>query len=404
MGNIITHPTVFEKCLELLNLKNFRCPYSDTGAKKLLSGAAILLLITAEMQKIESLSEIELNLRLNQSVQNMTGLDSIHGSSIHRKLEKLPTSTLHHICYELFKRIQEGNQGKQKASKLGKLKIIDSSEIALPSKAGEWAYCSKSSNGIKLHLRFVVLNEDTTYPDHMVLSTSAVSDQEGAVELVVESDAIYVMDRGYINYQRYCDWLKQGIQFVARIKANSNTKVIQQRVVSEGSHIVTDADVEIKIPKTEETFVLRLVEYKDDKDRLYRVVTSCWDHSAEEIAEIYKKRWLIELFFKWIKGHLNTVKFFNHKPKAVWNQIYISMIAYALCELIRMATNTKLTNWEILKRLRLSWLLQWDKFCDELNREPTRTSKGRKKKAKRGRPRKYEKKLKAVHIIHNPVE
>lgn len=404
MGNIITHPTVFEKCLELLNLKNFRCPYSDTGAKKLLSGAAILLLIAAEMQKIESLSEIELNLRLNESVQTVIGLDSIHGSSIFRKLENLPTGTLHNICYELFERIHEGNQGKKKTSNLGKLKIIDSSEIALPNKAGEWAYCSKSSNGIKLHLRLVVLDEETIYPDHMVLSTNAVSDQEGAVELVVESDAIYVMDRGYINYQLYRDWLKQGILFVARIKGNSKTKIILQRAVSEDSYVVTDADVEITIPKTDETFILRLIEYKDDKNRLYRVVTSCWKHSAEEIAEIYKKRWLIELFFKWIKGHLNTVKFFNHKPEAVWNQIYISMIAYALCELIRMATNTKLSNWEVLKRLRLSWLLPWDKFDDELNRKPKRTSKGREKKAKRGRPRKHEKKLKAVQIVYNPTK
>jgi len=403
MGNSITHPTVFEQCLELLNLKNFRCPYHDTGAKKLLSGATILLLINAEMKKNKSLSEIELNLRFNESVQNVTGLDSIHGSSIHRKLEKLPTSTLHHICYELFERIHEGNQG-QKISKLGKLKIIDSSEIALPNKAGEWAYCSKSSNGIKLHLRLVVLNEDITYPDHMVLSTSAVSDHEGAVELVVASDAIYVMDRGYIHYQRFSDWLEQGIQFVARIKGNSSAKVIQQRVVPEGSHIVTDADVEMKIPKTGETFVVRLVEYTDDKGRLYRVVTSCWEHSAEEIAEIYKKRWLIELFFKWMKGHLHLVKFFNFKPEAVWNQIYISMIAYALCELIRMSTSTKLSNWEILKRLRLSWDLPWNKFYDELNREPTRTSKGRQTKAKRGRPRKHEKKRKAVKIIHNLVK
>lgn len=404
MGNIITHPTVFEKCLELLNLKNFRCPYSDTGAKKLLSGAAILLLIAAEMQKIESLSEIELNLRLNESVQQVVGLDSIHGSSIHRKLEKLPTSTLHNICYQLFERVHEEYKGKQKVSKLGKLRIIDSSEIALPNKAGEWAYCSKSSNGIKLHLRLVVLNEDTTYPDHMVLSTSAVSDHEGAVELVVESDAIYVMDRGYINYKRYRKWLTRGIQFVARVKANSKTIVLKQRPVAEDSHVITDADVEIKVPKTEETFILRLIEYKDDKDRVYRVVTSCWDHSAEEIAEIYKKRWLIELFFKWIKGHLNTVKFFNHKPKAVWNQIYISMIAYALCELVRMATKTKLSNWEILKRLRLSWLLPWNTFCEELNRKPTRTSSGRKKKAKRGRPRIHEKKLKAVQVIFNPTK
>lgn len=399
VNNSVPDKTVFEKCLDLLNLKGFRCPINDTGAKKLLSGAVILLLVVAELRKFASLSDIKESLEANENLQEYVELDSIHGSSIYRKLGKLPADLLQKMCFDLFQRIHHIHQDKKGIPDLGKLNIIDASVISLPKNAGEWAYCSKSSNGIKLHLRLVVADEKTAYPDRFVLSTSAVSDQKGAIELVIDSDAIYVLDRGYINYHHYNQWLKKGIQFVTRVKASSRLKIVNQRPVAEDSIVATDADVEIKDSETDEIFQLRLVEFKDDQKRLYRIVTSCKEHTAEEIAEIYRHRWLIELFFKWIKGHLNVIKFHNHKPQAVWNQIYISMIAYALCELIKIETKTEKPVWEVLKKLRHWWFKPWDAFVERINKLPQRTSEGRRKKKKRGRPRIHPKKLKAVQII-----
>src|SRR5690625_4838663 len=245
MGNIIPYTSVFEKCLDLLNLQEFRCPHNDTYAKKLLTGSTVLLLIDAQLRELESLSDIEIGLRANKQLQAYTKLDSIHGSSIHRKLEQLPLETLQRLCFHILKQVSQLHGDKKGLPNLGRLNIIDSSEITLPKKAGEWAYCSRDKNGVKLHMRLAVADRETTHPDGVVLSTSVVSDQEGALSLVVEDDAIYVFDRGYLNYHRYHQWLKRGISFVARVKANSKLRVLQEYAVAEDSNIVKDALVEI---------------------------------------------------------------------------------------------------------------------------------------------------------------
>jgi hypothetical protein len=157
---------------------------------------------------------------------------------------------------------------------------------------------------------------------------------------------------------------------------------------------------QLTIPKhQDQTVVLRLVEYKDEKDRCYRVITNRWDLSAQEISEIYRDRWAVELFFKWMKQHHQLVKLYSSKPEAVWNQIYIGLIAYCLCALVKIQRGTKRSTWVVLRLIRLYMFKQWNEFLDELNRPPTKASKGRRKKGKPGRPRMHPEKPKAQKSI-----
>jgi Transposase DDE domain len=399
MGNSISNHLVVHQCLNLLDIKNFRHPFADTGTKKLLTGRTILLMVEAQLRKHDSLWDISENLKSKKGLQRITGIDTVHGSSIHRKLETLPTELLQEMCSQIFQKVHQHHKHKEGIPNIGKLHIVDASKITLPDVAGKWAYCSKNENSVKIHLRYVWVNDKTSYPDKMVLSTGAVSDMDGALELVIDPDATYVMDRGYINYHLYHKWKMDSIQFVTRVKANSKLKILKERPTSNEENIIRDADVEIIDPKLKQAYTLRLVEYRDDQGKSYRVVTNRWDVSAFEVSEIYRYRWKIELFFKWIKQHLNVVKLYNHSTQAVWNQIYIAMIAYGLCELIKIQTESKRTAWEILKLLRHYWFDTWECFLKVLFRKPTRTSKGRKKKGKPGRPRKHPKKYKAVQII-----
>lgn len=402
MSNNIPNLSVVEKCLQILDLKDYRHPFVDHESKKLLTGSAIMLLVEAELQKHESLEDIEDNLRAKPTIQSLTGLESIHASTVYRKIERLPFNLLQDICEDIFQKINKHQAKKESNSNIGKLDILDSSQISLPKKAGEWAYVSKDKNSIKLHTRLAVFDDEgTTCPNKVIYSTGAVDDKEVALDMVTEKETTYVVDRGYINYHHYYLWKKDEILFVARVKANSKLRVIKEHSVQPDSHVTLDADVEIKDPETQEFFTLRLVEYQDDQKRPYRVVTNRWDLSPEEVVEIYKRRWLIELFFKWIKQNLNTVKLYSHKPQAVWNQICITMIAYGLVELIKIETKTKKTNKEVLRKLRHHWHADWEKFLEELFRPPSRKSKGRRKKGKSGRPRKYPKKMKAQKLVIN---
>jgi transposase len=216
---------------------------------------------------------------------------------------------------------------------------------------------------------------------------------------VVDQAVTYIYDRGYISYTLYSDLIERNLKFVARVKMNSKLTIVNKHAILDEPNIVLDAEVQVKKPKTEETIAVRLIEFLDDEGNKYRVVTNRRDLTASEVAEIYRQRWKVELFFKWIKQHLKLVKFYSHKKEAVWNQLWLAMIAYGLCELVRIQTGSKKSTWEILKYLRQYWYDSWDYFIEALFRKPSRTSKGRRKKGKPGRPRKYPKKLKTVQIV-----
>lgn len=397
MGSIPRN-SVIENCLRLLDVHEYRHPFADHGSKKLLTGPAIVLLVEAQISKRETLWDIEENLRKAHDLQDLVQLQSVHSSTIYRKLDRLPTDVLRALAVSLFERIHKHYSQRASTSKVGPLHIVDSTQIALPKVAGEWAYCSEDQNGVKVHVRLVMNAPGITYPDRLVQSTAAVSDQTAAIELVIDQDATYVLDRGYINYGHYYLWNEEGIRFVARVKENSKLAIQTKRDVSEQERVDLDADVLVTC-KDGQTFRLRLVKYHDEQGRSYRVVTNRWDLTAAEVAQVYRWRWMIELFFKWMKQHLKLVKLYNHKPQAVWNQVWLAMIAYGLVELVKIQTGTKQTLWQILKRLRQYWMDSWDHFLACLTRRPSRTSTGRVRKKKRGRPRKYPKTLKPVFII-----
>jgi hypothetical protein len=358
----------------------------------------IALLVEAQLKKRESLEDIAENLKSKDQFKEFLNLNSVHPSTIYRKLENLPTDYLKNLYFDIISRIKRSHHDTLGIPDIGLLHIIDSTEIKLPARS-KWAYCSTNKNGIKIHTRYALLDENTSFADKAVCSTAAVSDQEATPYLVTDKFATYVFDRGYINYSLYYEWFQKDILFVARVKANSKLKILSKQEVPANSNIILDADVMVTIPHSETTFLLRLVEYKDEEGRKYRVVTNRWDITSTTVAEIYKLRWKIELFFKWVKQHLKTIKWFNHKPEAIWNQIYIILIAHALCEWIKILVNTPKTTWQLLKLICHYWFDAWEEFMEVLDRPPTRQSKGRKKKGKAGRPRKHPKVYKAVKII-----
>ncbi|UYZ24389.1 IS4 family transposase [Mesobacillus jeotgali] len=371
----------------------------DHRAHKLFSGHVITMAVEGMLMRRESLWDLSENLKSKKVFKELLELKSIHGSSINRKLEKLPTGLLQETAFRIFKQIDQHHKRLPGFDKIGKLAAVDSSQFSLPSKAGEWAYSTKKNNGVKLHLCLIVADENTYYPGKSILSTTGVDDKEVALELVVDQAVTYIYDRGYISYGLYSDLIQKNLKFVARVKMNSKLTIVNKHDIHDEPNIVLDAEVQVKKPKTEETIALRLIEFLDDESNKYRVVTNRRDLTASEVAEIYRQRWKVELFFKWIKQHLKLVKFYSHKKEAVWNQLWLAMIAYGLCELVRIQTGSKKSTWEILKYLRQYWYDSWDYFMEALFREPSRTSKGRRKKGKPGRPRKYPKKLKTVQIV-----
>lgn len=403
MGNIPNH-TVLRQCFSWLDV-HYRETFRDYRTRKLHTGQAIFLFLEATLQERHSLNSITAHLKSRKWLQDWLDLDSIHGSSLYRKLEKLPLDLLQEMFISIVRAIAMHYAEKGGIGRLGKLQIVDSTEIRLPAVYGSWAYVSKSKNAVKMHTSLLVGDEDSACPERVILSTADVSDQDAEVvlDLVAETTNTCVFDRGYINYSHYYQWQKRGTRYVARVKRNNKFRLIRDREPAASSHVLRDADVELTDPKSGATFPLRLIEYTyidpKNKPQKIRVLTNRWDITAEEVTDIYRYRWKIELFFKWLKQHVNLTKLYNHKEAAVWNQLYLSLIAYALCELIRLTQLPEKSCWDILQFLKLYADQTMEELLTALRHKPTRTSKGRRRKAKLGRPRIRPKIFKPGHKI-----
>lgn len=400
MGNI-TKDQVICKCLNLLDLSDERDKTLDYRAHKLTVAKLVKLIIEAQLKQHSSYSVIVEHLRSSETFQQLLDLESISTSQISRKLRALPYTYSQTLFLNATRKLQQLTKDNKGIPNLGRLHIVDSTELTLPAVAGQWAYCSKTKNAVKMHTRLIVTDKDTVFPDRIIASTADVADSEVVVDLVAADDAIYVIDRGYIVYKNYKTWSEQNARFVARIQKRNKTVVLRERPISGSSNVTLDADVKVSFKEDGETIEveLRLVEFGDEKGNHYRILTNVYDLSAEQISEIYRHRWMIELFFKWIKQHLKLVKLYSVEPEAIWTQMYLALTAYALVLIIRLKTGTTRSTWKVLELLRLYSQSSWETFLQALFRQPTRTSKGRKKKAKRGRPRKHPVKRKGARII-----
>ncbi|MCF8568379.1 IS4 family transposase [Alicyclobacillus tolerans] len=383
MGNL-SRNQVLCQCLNLVPTDEI--PYEslsslDHGMKKLSTVSLIRTFVATQIKGWRSYREIEEGLRANRVLREHLDIaEGISGSQLSRRVNQLPPVLLQDLFVRIVSKLHNLTRNGQGVSKeIGRLNIVDSTSLSLPSALSPWAYASKNLTSVKIHTRLVVAEPQITFPDKVVPSTGKVSDVRGADELVVEDNATYVMDRGYVSYKRMDRWIEAGVDFVIRIQEKHQANILEERPIPEGSNILRDAEVRMGSAFIQMACPVRLVEFQDETGKKYRVLTTRRDLSAVEISEIYRHRWLIEIFFKWVKQHLRMVKLQSTKPQGVWNQIFLALIAYGITLLLKLMTKTKKTQWEMFILLRTYAERAWSTFWKALRRPPSRTSRGRQK-------------------------
>ncbi|MES7087227.1 transposase, partial [Cutibacterium acnes] len=125
---------------------------------------------------------------------------------------------------------------------------------------------------------------------------------------------------------------------------------------------------------------LRMIETMDGRGKPVRIITNRFDLTAEEIGDLYRSRWQIEIFFRWVKQNLKLTRFYGTEEKAVMNQIWACLIAYCLLLLMKLELATEKTLKELLDLLKTLLWKPWVTFITAVERKPSRTSKGRQKK------------------------
>lgn len=373
--------TVFRQYLSQLPQSVLDCPLVNYEYDKLSEIALVKTFISANLFQWRSLEEIERGIRSKPKVQKELGVTSISGSQLSRRLANLDTKSLASLLGLVAKQywLLRGKAGGISAN-IGILKIIDSSHIKLPQNASTWTAVSKNSSGVKLHLRLAVSSATEIFPEKMMPSTSNIADSDVVNYLVDAEYATYVMDRGYGYKTKIGGWLERSVDFLVRVRHNFRYEVLRSRTPTLEN--VKRFDIVSILTRPERH---QLLEFIDEEGTRYLLLTNRLDLNEEEILEMYKSRWYIEIFFRWLKQHIKLDHLYSHSPKGIWNQLFIALITVGLAEIMRVIKQAKETPWNFYRLIRLYLMDPWEKVQKELNRV-RKPSKGRQKA--RDRPKK----------------
>ena len=235
----------------------------------------------------------------------------------------------------------------------GKVYAFYSTTIPLCLSVFWWAKFRKKKGGIKAH---VLYDLEAQVPAFYHITTASVNDSKAMQEIPYETDAYYIFDRGYNNFKELCRILRMESFFVVRAKSNLQYKCVRwKRRLPK--NILTDAEIELTVCKSRKDYPenLRLVRYYDEEqDREFMFLTNAMDLTAQQVADLYKNRWQIELFFKWLKQHLKIKKFWGTTENAVRIQISAAITAYCLVAILQHDMQLKRSTYEVLQILSMS--------------------------------------------------
>ena len=238
--------------------------------------------------------------------------------------------------------------------KLGsKVYAFDSTTIPLCLSVFWWAKFRKKKGGVKAH---VLYDLEAQVPAFYHITTASVYDSKAMPEIPYETGAYYVFDRGYNNFDEFYRIQRMESFFVVRAKTNLQYRCVRwkRRMPKK---ILTDAEIELTVYKSRKDYPenLRLVRYYDEEqDREFMFLTNAMDLTAQQVADLYKNRWHIELFFKWLKQHLKIKKFWGTTENAVRIQISAAITAYCLVAIVQHDMQLKRSTYEVLQILSIS--------------------------------------------------
>ncbi len=238
----------------------------------------------------------------------------------------------------------------------GKVYAFDSSTIDLCLSVFWWARFRKAKGGIKLHTLFDIT---TQIPAFIHITAATVNDMNAMDFIPYEAGAHYIFDRGYVDYQRLYKIARLQAYFVVRAKSNLKFRRMYSKKTDKSTGVLCD-----QLGKLTGFYVskdypdkLRRVKFHDQETgRTFIFLTNNNELSALEIALLYKNRWQVELFFKWIKQHLKIKSFWGTSENAVRIQIYTALITYCLVAIVGHELKIQRSTYEILQVLGISLL------------------------------------------------
>ena len=231
---------------------------------------------------------------------------------------------------------------------------LDSTTIDLCLSLFPWAPFRRRKGAVKLH---TLLDLRGSIPCFVHISHGKMHDVNALDHLPIEPGAFYVMDRGYVDFQRLYRFTQAGAFFVTRSKRNLDCTRRQRRLVDKMSGLRSDQTVVLAGPKSSRLYpdpLRRIAFYDAENERRFVFLTNNFTLPGLTIAQLYKCRWQVELFFKWIKQHLRIKAFYGTSENAVKTQIWIAVSVYVLVAIVRKRLGLEISLYQILQILSLT--------------------------------------------------
>ena len=357
------HSTVFGQFLKLVPRHDFDAlaaiHHAGAPLRRMTRYSQFVALATGHLAKRHSLRDIVANLGAQASRLYHLGARPVARTSLARVNEEQPWTLYEALFAKLYQRCQR-LAPRHGFSFQNKLYALDSSLIDLSLSVFPWAHYALGKAAMKLHLG---LDQDGMLPAFAVVTESRVSDLTGARALAFPRASIVVFDKGYSDY----GWLhtldQQGVFFVTRARSNIDATIQAERPVSGCDGVQRDCTIRFngKRPRQLGIRPMRLVTYAcPDTGKVYEFLTNIDHLSARAIADIYKSRWQVELFFKWIKQNLKLKGFVGTSKNAVLTQIWIALCVSLLLAYLKFSARVEMSLQQIARLLQLNLFLRRD--------------------------------------------
>lgn len=327
--------------------------------------AHLIAMLLGQFLGARSLRDYETNLKSHASKLYHLGGCTISKSALSTANASHPAAEVFSgLLSVLMKQLQSGYRRK-----IGDcVRLIDSTSVRLSGLSGDWAMFSTDVCGAKAH---IIYDPDTDQPLYLMVTPSNVNDITAAKEMPIEAGATYIFDLGYYDYGWWAALHGAGCRIVTRLKANTSFEVVETRPVIPGSSIVSDQTGYLPrrlaaSRRNPMSGLVREVRVEIETGKVLRIFTNDLQATALEIADLYKRRWAIELFFRWVKQTLKINHFLGTSENAVRIQITIALIAFLLLRLAHDAnkivasllTFTRLIRTNLMQRRAITELIQ----------------------------------------------
>jgi IS4 transposase len=339
------HNTVFADILKFIPWQQFETLVeeydADARVRRLSTKGQFLALLYGQLSGAAGLREIVTGLSSHAARLYHLGADPVRRSTFSDANTLRPAGMFADFLEIMMKQAHRGLRRKLAETTY----LIDATSVRLNERSADWARFSTGVCGAKVH---VIYDADADRPIYAAVSAANVNDITAAQQMPIEPGATYVFDLGYYDYAWWAELDAAGCRIVTRFKSNTALQVVKELKIAVGGNILSDRigflpARQVKNGRNPMQDAVREVRVATEKGKVLRILSNDLDASAEDIADLYRRRWAIELFFRWIKQILKITRFVGTSENAVRIQIAVALIAFLLLRLVQAAQKATLS-------------------------------------------------------------